>query len=109
MVCSGLKLAAQLNMSYLAHPVIALILQAIVGLASGDWWVGAAAGSFYFIGREYAQAEYRNIEHNYDGRRANMPYFGGLEPRAWTLKGVLDFILPSLAVVLVAVLRSRIF
>lgn len=96
-------------MSYLAHPVIALILQAIVGLASGDWWVGAAAGSFYFIGREYAQAEYRNIEHNYDGRRANMPYFGGLEPRAWTLKGVLDFILPSLAVVLVAVLRSRIF
>lgn len=96
-------------MNHLAHPVIALVLQAIIGLVSGDWWIGAAAGSFYFIGREYAQAEYRNIEHNYDGRRSNMPYFGGLEPRAWTLKGVLDFILPSLAVVLVAVLRSRIF
>jgi hypothetical protein len=84
-------------------------LQAIIGLVSGDWWVGAAAGSFYFIGREYAQAEYRNIEHNYDGRRVNMPYFGGLELRAWTLKGVLDFVLPSLAVILVALLRSRIF
>jgi len=91
-------------MNYLAHPVIALVIQAIVAIASGDWWVGAAAGSFYFIGREYAQAEYRNIEQNYDGRRANMPYFGGLELRAWTLKGVLDFVLPSLAVILVALL-----
>lgn len=96
-------------MNHTAHSVIALVLQAIIGLVSGDWWVGAAAGSFYFIGREYAQAEYRNIEHNYNGRRANMPYFGGLELRAWTLKGVLDFVLPSLAVVLVALLRSRIF
>ena len=91
-------------MKHLAHPVIALVLQAIIGLASGDWWAGAAAGSFYFIGREYAQAEYRNIEHNYGGQRANMPYFGGLELRVWTLKGVLDFVLPSLAVILVALL-----
>lgn len=95
---------SKLLMNHLAHPVIALVLQAIIGLVSGDWWVGAAAGSFYFIGREYAQAEYRNIEHNYDGRRTNMPYFGGLELRAWTLKGVLDFVLPSLAVILVALL-----
>jgi hypothetical protein len=91
-------------MNHLAHPVIALVIQVIIGLASGDWWLGAAAGSFYFVGREYAQAEYRNIEHNYGGRRANMPYFGGLEFRAWTLKGVLDFVLPSLAVILVALL-----
>jgi hypothetical protein len=96
-------------MNHLAHPVIALVMQAIIGLVSGDWWIGAAAGSFYFIGREYAQAEYRNIEANYGGYRRNMPYFGGLELRAWTLKGVLDFVLPSLAVVLVALLRSRIF
>ena len=89
-------------MIHLAHPVIALVLQAIIGLASGDWWVGAAAGAFYFVGREYAQAEYRNIEQNYNGYRRNMPYFGGLESRAWTLKGLLDFILPSIAVILVA-------
>lgn len=93
-------------MNHLAHPVIALVLQAVIGLVSGDWWVGAAAGSFYFIGREYAQAEYRNIEQNYNGYRRNMPYFGGLESRAWTLKGLLDFILPSIAVVAVALLKS---
>ena len=96
-------------MNYLAHPVIALVIQAVIGLVSGDWWTGAVAGSFYFIGREYAQAEYRNIEQNYHGRRSLMPYFGGLEPRAWTLKGLLDFILPSLACVFVASLRSWIF
>jgi len=96
-------------MNHLAHPVIALVIQAIIGLASGDWWTGAVAGSFYFIGREYAQAEYRNIEHNYGGFRRNMPYWGGLEPRAWTLKGLLDWILPSLEVTAVAFLRSLIF
>lgn len=93
-------------MKHLAHPVIALVLQAVIGLASGDWWVGAAAGAFYFTGREYAQAEYRNIEQHYNGYRRNMPYFGGLEPRAWTLKGLLDFILPSIAVLAVALLKS---
>jgi hypothetical protein len=92
--------------NHLAHPVIALVLQAIIGLVSGDWWVGAAAGSFYFIGREYAQAEQRNIEANYGGRRANMPYWGGLELRAWTIKGLLDFILPSLGCVAMALLKS---
>lgn len=96
-------------MNHLQHPVIALVIQAIIGFISGDWWTGAAAGSFYFVGREYAQAEYRNIEQNYHGRRSLMPYFGGLEARAWTLKGLLDFILPSLACVLVAWLRSWIF
>lgn len=93
-------------MNHIAHPVIALVLQAIIGLVSGDWWVGAAAGSFYFIGREYAQAEYRNIEHHYGGRRANMPFWGGFEPRAWTLKGLLDFILPTICVTLLALARA---
>ena len=84
-------------------------MQAILYLVTKDLWVGAVAGSFYFLGREYAQAEYRNIEANYHGRRSLMPYFGGLEARAWTLKGLLDFILPSITVTAVALLRSWIF
>lgn len=89
-------------MQHLAHPVIALVMQALIAIASGDWWVGAVAGSFYFVGREYAQAEYRVIERFYGGMRKHMPYFGGLELRAWTLKGVLDFVLPSIVVAFVA-------
>ena len=90
--------------SHLARPVIALVLQAIIGLATGDWWIGAAAGSFFFVGREHAQAEYRNIKHTYGGLRRNMPWWGGMERRAWTTKGLLDFILPSIACVAVAAL-----
>lgn len=93
-------------MNHLAHPLIALAIQSVIAIVTGNWWTGAAAGSAYFIGREYAQAEYRNIEHNYGGQRKNMPYFGGLEPRAWTLKGLTDFLYPSAAVVAVALLKT---
>lgn len=95
-------------MHHLTHSLIALAIQSIIALVSGDWWTGAAAGASYFWGREYAQAEYRNIEHNYGGRRANMPFWGGLEARAWTLKGILDFVLPTVAVSAVALLADRI-
>jgi hypothetical protein len=95
-------------MHHLTHSLIALAIQSVIALVSGDWWTGAAAGASYFWGREYAQAEYRNIEHNYGGRRANMPFWGGLEARAWTLKGILDFVLPTLAVSAVALLADRI-
>ena len=66
----------------------------------------AYAGQASFVGGEYAQAEYRNIEQNYGGRRSNMPYFGGLEPQAWTTKGILDFVLPSVAVTIMALLKA---
>jgi hypothetical protein len=85
------------------HSAIALVLQAIIGLVTGDWWMGAAAGSLFFVGREHAQAEYRNIEHHYGGRRANMPWWGGMDPRVWNIKSLLDFILPSIACVAVAI------
>jgi hypothetical protein len=68
-------------MKLLEHSVIALALQAIIGLVTGDWWMGAAAGSLLFVGREHAQAEYRNIEHTtaVGGRTCR----GGA---AWTLE-----------------------
>jgi hypothetical protein len=95
-------------MHHLTHSLIALAIQSVIALVSGDWWTGAAAGASYFWGREYAQAEYRNIEHNYGGRRANMPFWGGMQARAWTLKGILDFVLPTVAVTALALLADRI-
>jgi hypothetical protein len=86
------------------HSLIALAIQAIFAIFFKDLWLGAVAGSFYFIGREYAQAEHRNIQNNYHGLRSNMPFWGGLQPRAWTLKGLVDFILPTVVVVIVALL-----
>jgi len=84
----------------MTHIALALAIQLV--LAPFGLWVGAAAASVFFIGREITQAEYRNIEHNYGGKRANMPWYGGFEPRAWTIKGLLDWILPSVAVIALA-------
>jgi len=58
------------------HLAVALVLQAVIGLLAGNWWAGAAAGAFFYIGREITQAEYRTIQANYRGRRASMPWYG---------------------------------
>lgn len=79
------------------HVPIALTIQLIVYLLTQNLWIGATAGTWYFIGREYAQAEYRLIEAHYSGLRSNMPAWAPLQQtRAWTKKSVLDFVLPAL-------------
>lgn len=82
------------------HILIALAMQAIVAQFAG-WWTGAALAAGYFIGREYAQAEYRLIESVYK-HRVDMPWWGGFDRRAWTAKGLADWMLPTLAVCVVA-------
>lgn len=70
---------------------------AIIGLLTNNWFAGACFGVAFFLDREHAQAEYRVIEHFYEGKRANMPWHGGFEPRGWDLKSILDFVLPIVA------------
>lgn len=86
----------------LVHAIIAIGIQLFVGCITHNWTTGAVAGIFYFLGREYTQAEQRNIQQNYENKRANMPLLGGMQPRAWNLKSILDFTVPSIAVILVA-------
>lgn len=87
------------------HTLIALAIQLCTWLLGFGLWTGAAAGMWYFIGREYAQAEYRLIEQHYGGKRANMPVLAPLrEARSWNVKSLLDWILPTLAVSVVAYL-----
>ena len=52
-------------------------------------------GAFYY-GREFTQAEYRWISKLGRGRRANMPIWGGLDPRIWTPKSIADAVVPAL-------------
>lgn len=85
------------------HAVAALLFQFALGLAFGLWWLGACAAAGFFMGREHAQAEYRVIVAYYGGKRANMPWYGGFEPKAWTSKGLLDWLLPAGATLVVAI------
>jgi hypothetical protein len=60
---------------------------------------GAIAGTFFFIGREHTQAEYRWIALFGKGLRANMPWYGGFDPRVWNhLDSWLDWLAPTLVV-----------
>ena len=52
-------------------------------------------GAFY-IGREFAQAEERYITNYCNRKRANMPWYAAFLWKAWTVKGVLDWFLPTL-------------
>lgn len=82
------------------------------------WWVpsmsvwavwtgyGALAAGFY-IGREVAQAEHRCIQWFYGNKRANAPWYCGLEPRAWNVKSFWwDMTLPAICVTLATVIAS---
>lgn len=95
-------------MIYLQHIVLALVLQAIIGLSTKSWWAGGGIASAYFIGREAAQAEYRWIEWFGQGRRANMPWWGPFDPQVWvTLDQWVDWLGPLVATSLVAWYMTR--
>jgi hypothetical protein len=90
------------------HALVALAIQAVIGLASGRWWAGAALPCGYFIGRELAQAEYRWIEAFGHGRRAAMPWWGALDARVWTtVDQWADWLGPVLATSLLALAMAR--
>ena len=88
----------------LLHVLLAVVLQfgiAIPLLFLGvgmSLYFGATASSFYFLGREMGQAEYRWIERHGGGLRANMPRFAIITDSrdVWSEKSVLwDTALPA--------------
>jgi hypothetical protein len=84
------------------HILLALLFQFV--LAPLSWWLGAFFVIGYYLGREMAQAEYRVIQNFYAGKRANMPWWGAFQSKAWNIKSILDWVLPSIAVIIVALL-----
>jgi hypothetical protein len=95
----------------LEHIAIAILIQVPVALALRNWAAGTAAACAWSLSRELTQAEYRWIEHYGSGLRANMPWWGGFDPRVWQkLDPWLDALLPCavvLAVLLIVQTASR--
>ena len=90
------------------HIAVALLTQAAVALPLRSWAAGAVAASAWAISREVTQAEYRWIEQFGAGRRANMPWWGGLAPAVWQRADPwLDWIVPTLAVTGVALAMNQ--
>lgn len=90
-----------MDMTPLMHAGVAALMQSIMGCMTGDWVIGGVAGCVWFVAREQTQAEYRWISMYGSGKRANMPWWGGFDWRAWDAGSILDCIVPMLACVAV--------
>lgn len=86
------------DLSPVFHAAVSVALQVVVGMTTDMWGVGGALGCLWFIAREQTQAEYRWIAQFGDGKRENMPWWGGFDYRAWDMASVLDFAVPVVAV-----------
>lgn len=78
-----------MNKSNWLHALLALAIMLLITLATrGNWWAGAAAGSWFYIGREHCQYEIRK-------QRG--------EP-TWTKDAILDLVFPLVATITLAML-----
>jgi hypothetical protein len=92
----------------IAHVALALATQWLVDRLTGSRAAGACAAIAWAVAREVTQAEYRWIERFGDGLRANMPWWGGFDLRVWSrMDPWLDWLLPSVAVIAVALWQRR--
>ena len=80
----------------LIHAAFAVVLQCAIGVFLGMWAAGGAIGCIWFIAREHTQAEYRWIAQLGGGKRANMPWWGGFDWRAWNMPSLFDWLVPVL-------------
>ena len=81
----------KLTLNGLIHAVIALAMQAVVGLATGNWWAGAALGIGFYWGREKRDNEIHN---------PGLPEWRGWTPFEWDADGQSDFYWPLAACLL---------
>ena len=86
-----------MDVTPLLHAAIAVTAQALVGLLTGNWWLGGLLACTWWAAREHTQAEYRWIEKYGQGKRANMPDWAGFDYRVWNVPSLLDFIAPVVA------------
>lgn len=95
------------DLSPLYHAIAAVSLQCAVGFAFDMWGIGGALGCQWFLAREHTQAEYRWIAKFGNGKRANMPWWGGFDPRAWDVASTLDWLVPVVACTAVYVIAPQ--
>jgi hypothetical protein len=76
-------------------------MQGAVWLLTGNLLAGALLAIGFFFGREHSQAEYKAINTDFGGKRANMPWYAGFKPKYWTLDALLDVLAPAVIVIVV--------
>ncbi|WP_270370256.1 hypothetical protein [Escherichia coli] len=73
-----------MDITSILHALCAVAVQVLAGLFTGNWAYG-----------------YRWIEMFGHGKRINMPWWGGFDPRAWDVASLMDFAVPVVACLLI--------
>ena len=90
-----------MNKSHIEHLVAALVTQAVIWFATGSLWLGFAFVVGLFLGREHAQFEYTLNDPPKIKRCKALAFW------RWSLDSKLDFILPVVVTLLVALVGSH--
>ena len=88
-----------INRTNVEHLVIALVLQALIALVTGDWLLGALFSSGIFLGREHAKREY------HIGDPCTLVGYEALDFWRWSIDSLMDLILPVTGVILMVLLN----
>lgn len=86
-----------MNKTHIEHLVIALVIQALVWLATGSLWLGFAFVFGLFLGREHAQREYKI------GDPSKLKVYEALDFWRWSKDAKIDLVLPVFATLLIAI------
>ena len=88
-----------INRTNVEHLVIALVLKALVVVATGDWLLGAMLSSGIFLGIEHAQREY------HIGDPCTLVGYEALDFWRWSRDSLMDLLLPVAGVTLMVFLN----
>ena len=92
-----------MNKTHIEHLVIALVLQALIWLATSSLWLGFAFVFGLFLGREHAQREYKL------GNPSKLKGFEALGFWRWSKDAKADLLFPVLATLFVSILFEVIY
>jgi hypothetical protein len=90
-----------MNQTNFEHALFAILMQAVFGLFLGEWWLGAAFGSAFFLGREHSQREYHITK---TGNVGDLNPLSAFDFWNWSKDAKLDLIFPVVATCVVAAL-----
>jgi hypothetical protein len=88
-----------MNTSNLYHALYAIGFQFFLGISTGNFWLGMAFGSAFFLGREVAQREYKISK---GGSVKELKPWAGFDIINWGLDAKLDLLFPIIGTSLVA-------
>ena len=91
----------------LFHGTVAIFLQVLVGLLTGDWILGGVAAVMFYLGREHAQREYKIAGYVKTGVSVkDLKPWQAFDFNNWSADAILDLLIPLVFTLAVALVMS---